>query len=347
MNRIKPETAMGVMGVINVLEALLWMGLISWSGTTAGLLLWICFPFLHVGFVYMFSYAVHRLLPRQPSLDLFSLGMGLFMPFTLPLLTVAYIFYYYEGPSREFVEEFEQAVFFDPTKGKVIPEQREKLREKLQVEPLEELLNAPNSELNRVAIEKLGNMKSEQAIKLLRQQVHHDDQTLRLHAEKELEDLSMEVYKELNQAKKMVEDSPESAEAHARLGRSYLKFAESGQFEGELKRKYLNMAKEQFFNARGYSDDENQYAFLLGKLSFMLEQYARALNHLEQARLRRPDDKNVLFYMARTCFRLRKFDRLQKIAGLLEEKELERTDLGIAIEHWAKSESPVTEVDVP
>lgn len=336
-NRVKSA---GLILLANLLEALLWGNLFYWSGSGAGWMFLVPLPVFHLFFVFLFAYGVHELLPRQPSCDEFAFGMGIVMPLSIPLLSIAFVVYASETPSREFIDEFQESVFFEQTRRPKPPDSAE-LQERLQSEPLEDLLETGNADLHRDAMKKLGNLEDARATELLKRELDDLDASRRLYAYHELEDLSLKLTRDLREAQEELEAHPDSEEAHVELGSCYLRFWETGLLEHEIEQDYLRKAKSSFERARELAGDDHAFAFELGKASFALEEYEKAKRHLKRARASERNTDDVMFLLARTYFQLRELGPLRKLVRHLDGQDVEQPGMKEAVEFWA-GEIPIS-----
>jgi tetratricopeptide (TPR) repeat protein len=330
-NRVK---SIGLILLANLLETLLWGNLFYWSGSDVGWMFLVPLPVLHLFFVFLFAYGVHELLPRQPSCDEFAFGMGLVMPLSIPLLSIAFLVYANESPSRAFIDEFQDSISFEQTRSPE-PPGSEELQERLQIEPLEDLLETGDPDLHRDAMQKLGNLEDARATQLLKRELDNQDPSRRLYAYHELEELSLDLTRELREAQEEVEEHAESDEAQANLGNCYLRFWDIGLLEDEIEQEYLRKAKSSYDMARELAGDKHAFSYELGKICFALEEYEQAKYYLETVRAREPDSVDVVLLLARTYFQLRELGSLKQLVKRLDDQDLEQPSIEEAVEFWA------------
>lgn len=292
----------------------------------------------HIGAAAVFTVGIHNLTSKKDVSDKkcnlwwsYALTCGLVLPcYGLYIAFFTYLIQRIMNKRPPSIEDEEitvqdVGVFGKDTK---LPKQLEILN-RLDIEPFSDIFGTGRSRLKKSAIELLGNIRSEQAIKILRVALMDDDIEVRLFAAGVLGRIDDEHTKNIREKAAQFEDDPLDQDAGMELVKTCKQYAESGLLEAISQTYYYKKGIDTLGELKRTAEALYLKSYLEEKLGNLDGAFTAISACLKN------NDKKGKFHeqLWNIMFQRRDYAEIAKNVSLAKNRGIEGINEGI-IEYW-------------
>jgi len=259
-------------------------------------------------------------------------GFGFAMVFVLLSVLLAFG----NGLRKGIYDDFEESLQEKQTKGVFANSwtgMLRRVRQDIGFEPIVDILRGTDIELKSMAIQKLAQKATPEAIHLLQAATQDESPEVRLYAASAMLKLETELNEKIRLATKRVSQEGTS-KAYAALGDLYLRYAESGLVEASLAHHYLKRASEAYKESIDQETGDPDVVVAYVRCLLNLGQESKVKNFLDHVVKIWPDHKGLNLIRAKVYFNVGEMEKVSTIVGdLTKQKKLSIEELEV-IDYW-------------
>ena len=183
-----------------------------------------------------------------------------------------------------------------------------RLRGKMDLQPLSELLDGSDFRLKRLVVERLGERPSPDSVRLLRKALHDSHPDIRFYAAGALSRMEGRVADEIREAELQSAKEESSATAQTYLGNRYYEYVYLGLLDPATRLYYLDRAIEAFRRAVQVDPAREDILLRLSRALVDRKSWPEALEILNRVLDRNPECAEALLYRAEVYLSLRQVE---------------------------------------